>query len=733
MATAEARRGRPGQDRGRRGRAGSGGVRTCPSGRGARCARTTARTATRGTSSRTTTPARGPTDGTRTASAGICDDQQTPLLRVRVLERPRPDPEGAHLRSHRQPRATTARTPRSTGSTWTRTPTHSWMRWRYLYPQAEFPYEQLVDENAAAADSSPEYELLDTGIFDEDRYWDITVDYAKADADDIVRPGHASATPGPMRRRCTCCRPCGFATRGRGASTIDARPSPPTARRARRRLTTTLGRMRADRRRRAATPLLRQRDQRRAAVGRRRRRRSRRTASTITSSHGATTVNPAQTGTKAALLVPARRCPRRDRRDPSSACTATQARRPSTADATCWRPRSAEADEFYAALTPDRRQRRRGRGAAPGTAPGCCGRSSSTTTTWRAGSTATRLSRPRRRAGCTGRNHDWRHLNNPDVISMPDKWEYPWYAAWDLAFHCVALAHVDPEFAKEQLLLLCREWYMHPNGQLPAYEWKFSDVNPPVHAWAALRVFEIDGATDFEFLERVLHKLLLNFTWWVNRKDADGNNVFDGGFLGLDNIGPIDRSAPLPIDGVLEQSDGTAWMAMYCLDLLEIALDPGRARPRPTRISPPSSSSTSPTSPTRCTSGACGTTRTASTTTCCTATTATRIPLQLPLDGRSPTDRRHDHSRSRDPRQAAGLRRPAATGSSTTVPTTPTPSHMHERDGGEGRLLSIVSPGATATRSCVGCSTRPSSSRPTACAPCRPRTAISRSRSTSAG
>jgi hypothetical protein len=163
------------------------------------------------------------------------------------------------------------------------------------------------------------------------------------------------------------------------------------------------------------------------------------------------------------------------------------------------------------------------------------------------------------------------HLNNLDVISMPDKWEYPWYASWDLAFHCVALAHVDPEFAKSQLILLCREWYMHPNGQLPAYEWNFSDSNPPVHAWAALRVYEIAGDQDFDFLERVLHKLLLNFTWWVNRKDSEDNNLFEGGFLGLDNIGPFDRSV-LPVDGVLEQSDGTAWMAMYCQDLLELAL-----------------------------------------------------------------------------------------------------------------------------------------------------------------
>ena len=181
-----------------------------------------------------------------------------------------------------------------------------------------------------------------------------------------------------------------------------------------------------------------------------------------------------------------------------------------------------------------------------------------------------------------GRNSGWIHLNNHDVISMPDAWEYPWYAAWDLAFHCVTLAHIDPGFAKSQLILLGREWYMHPNGELPAYEWAFGDVNPPVQAWAALRIFEIEaqaraaqgepGGGDLDFLERVFHKLVLNFTWWVNRKDAEGNNLFEGGFLGLDNIGLFDRSKPLPIGGQLEQSDGTAWMAMFCLNMLEMAL-----------------------------------------------------------------------------------------------------------------------------------------------------------------
>jgi glycogen debranching enzyme len=187
---------------------------------------------------------------------------------------------------------------------------------------------------------------------------------------------------------------------------------------------------------------------------------------------------------------------------------------------------------------------------------------------------------PERRAG---RNHEWQHLYNEDVISMPDKWEYPWYAAWDLAFHAIPLALVDSEFAKAQLVLLLREWYMHPNGQIPAYEWNLGDVNPPVHAWAALRVYRIErrrrGKGDRAFLERVFHKLLLNFTWWVNRKDAEGKNVFQGGYLGLDNIGVFDRSAPMPGGGHIEQSDGTSWMAMYCLNMLAMALELAREDP----------------------------------------------------------------------------------------------------------------------------------------------------------
>jgi hypothetical protein len=194
---------------------------------------------------------------------------------------------------------------------------------------------------------------------------------------------------------------------------------------------------------------------------------------------------------------------------------------------------------------------------------------------WLAGDPTQPTPPPERREG---RNSDWTHLNNADIISMPDKWEYPWYAAWDLAFHCIPLADLDPDFAKEQLVLLTREWYMHPNGQLPAYEWNFGDVNPPVHAWAAWRVFQIDRKRrgdrgDLEFLERILHNLMLNFTWWVNRKDTEGRNLFQGGFLGLDNIGVFDRSSRLPTGGHIDQADGTSWMAMYALNLMRIALE----------------------------------------------------------------------------------------------------------------------------------------------------------------
>jgi hypothetical protein len=283
--------------------------------------------------------------------------------------------------------------------------------------------------------------------------------------------------------------------------------------------------------------------------------------------HGAPTVNPDGVGTKGALRYRLTIGPGRTRELRLRLTDGPEDLRVDWEHVLA--DRSREADQFYASLAPAASPEEAAimRQAFAGLLWGkqfyhySVGR-------WLDGDPAGPVPPAERRHG---RNAQWIHLDAREVISMPDPWEYPWFAAWDLAFHCAAITHVDPDFAKEQLLLMCREWYMHPNGQLPAYEWAFGDVNPPVHAWAALRVFEIDGGRDFEFLERIFQKLLLNFTWWVNRKDRAGANVFEGGFLGLDNIGPVDRSA-LPEGGSLEQSDGTAWMATFCLNLLEMAL-----------------------------------------------------------------------------------------------------------------------------------------------------------------
>jgi len=444
------------------------------------------------------------------------------------------------------------------------TPTHSWMRWRYLYPQAEFPYGDLLAESRRRTRHEPEYELVDTGVLDGDRYWDIITDYAKAGPDDIcIRLTVRNA--GPEQATIDVLPTLWF--RNTWSWGIDDRRPTLTAKdgavvaehHA-------LGRMMLTGN--AEPEMLFCENETNAA---------RLWGAKQTTPYpkdgiaqhvltGAATVNPDQTGTKAALryrlTVPGGNAVELQLRLARDAG-------PKWADVVA--SRHAEADAFYAALTP------------PGTSDDEAGvmRQAFAGMLWSKQFFHYDVERwldgdpaglPPPEARKTARNTEWRHLNNADVISMPDKWEYPWFAAWDLAFHCVALASVDPAFAKDQLLLMCREWYMHPNGQLPAYEWNFGDVNPPVHAWAALRVFEIDGSTDYHFLERILHKLLLNFTWWVNRKDAAGHNVFEGGFLGLDNIGPIDRSAALPVDGRLEQSDGTSWMAMYCLNLLEIAL-----------------------------------------------------------------------------------------------------------------------------------------------------------------
>jgi len=453
------------------------------------------------------------------------------------------------------------------------TPTHSWMRWRYHYPQHEFPYDDLLTTNAERGKDDPEYELVDTGVFADGRYWIVEVDYAKATPHDllmtirITNHGADEATlhvlPTLWFRNTWSWNSPGSAA----APTITGREGRLVAQSGDRTLTLAHDE--------SATQLFcdNETNTRRIwEVG----------GGTSYPKdgindhvvHGAATVNPAGHGTKASVhhvvtVAAGETCEIRLRLCEGSAEGDRTTSDLGSGFTEVVAHRRREADEFYAAIlsgvTAD--EALVARQAFAGML-WCKQLYHYDVERWLDGDPAGPPPPPEREHG---RNSGWRHLNNHDVISMPDKWEYPWYAAWDLAFHTVPLAHVDAQFAKDQLILMTREWYMHPSGQLPAYEWDFGDVNPPVHAWAAMRVFEIDGGCDFPFLERIFHKLLLNFTWWVNRKDAEGNNLFEGGFLGLDNIGPIDRSA-LPVDGRLEQSDATAWMAMFCLNMWEISL-----------------------------------------------------------------------------------------------------------------------------------------------------------------
>jgi hypothetical protein len=489
---------------------------------------------------------------------GICDDRQTlcfalafwngvdPILKERLFGLT--GPEGNHGEDVKE-------------YWWylDSTPTHSWMRWRYMYPQRAYPYDELVRVNRSRGRDQPEYELLDTGVFDDGRYWEITADYSKASPEDVlVRVQVRNAGP---ERATLDVLPTLWYRNTWSWGLGNAKPE----------LSFELGAI-------VGTKTLSCDGAPEALFCENETNFERLFGATNSTPHpkdgindrvvnGADTVNPAQTGTKAAF---------RFRLEVDAGETAVIRLRlrddpgiGSDFDAVMSQ-REQEADAFYADLTPAGASTDEARVLRQALAGMLWSKQfyHYDVLRWLQGDPAGPPPPARR---WTGRNADWTHLNNLDVVSMPDKWEYPWYAAWDLAFHCVALAHVDPEFAKSQLILLCREWYMHPNGQLPAYEWAFGDVNPPVHAWAALQVFEIDGSRDVDFLERILHKLLLNFTWWVNRKDSEGNNLFEGGFLGLDNIGPFDRSA-LPVSGTLEQTDGTAWMAEYCVGLLQLAL-----------------------------------------------------------------------------------------------------------------------------------------------------------------
>jgi hypothetical protein len=465
------------------------------------------------------------------------------------------------------------------------TPTHSYMQMLYKYPQAAFPYGDLVATNRSRSREEPEYELLDTGVFAENRYFDISVLYAKVAPEDILI--HISATNrGPDPAELHVLPVLWFRNTWAWGNPDESGPRPVLSRGEEGANYVTLTADHASlgqyllacagapgllftenetnlaRLHGVPNPVPFVKDGINDCV--------------VAGRHEA--VNPAEMGTKAAAhyrftVSPGGTATVRLRL--ASVAHAAQGGMFADFDAVFAR-RRREADEFYGALQPhslSEDQRRVQRQALAGML---------WTKQfyyydvdkWLAGDPMQPLPAPGR---AQGRNHDWTHLNTADIISMPDKWEYPWFAAWDLAFHCVALALVDPDFAKSQLILLGREWYQHPNGQIPAYEWNFGDVNPPVLAWAAWRVYEIErkqqGTGDRAFLERVFHKLLLNFTWWVNRKDSEGRNVFQGGFLGLDNIGVFDRSAMLPTGGHIEQSDGTAWMGMFCLNMLRIAVE----------------------------------------------------------------------------------------------------------------------------------------------------------------
>jgi hypothetical protein len=464
------------------------------------------------------------------------------------------------------------------------TPTHSYMRFLYKYPQAEFPYSRLVEENRRRGKRELEYELIDTGVFDEDRYFDVFVEYAKAGPEDILIRIEA-INRGPAAAPIDLLPTIWF--RNTWSWGLDERKP-----KLRRDVSTEVAAIKLDHYYYGSrwlycegTPNM---------LFSENETNNQRLFNTENQSpyvkdgindfvvHGVkTAANPDSYGTKAAghytsLVAPGKSMTLRLRL--SSAAPNSGKSLNSEFDK-LFAQRKAEADEFYRTVIPetvtaDQSQIMR---QALGGLMWSKQFYHYDINRWIKGDPAG-PDVPKERV--SGRNHEWHHLYNADVISMPDKWEYPWYAAWDLAFHCVALAIADADFAKEQLLLMTREWYMHPNGQLPAYEWAFGDVNPPVHAWAAWRVYKVEmkrrGEGDRKFLERIFQKLLLNFTWWVNRKDTEGRNVFQGGFLGLDNIGVFDRSAPLPTGGHIEQSDGTSWMGMYCLNMLAIALELAR-------------------------------------------------------------------------------------------------------------------------------------------------------------
>lgn len=454
------------------------------------------------------------------------------------------------------------------------TPTHSWMKMLYKYPQETYPYQWLIDENARRGKNDEEFELIDTGIFNNNKYYDVFVEYAKADTDDIL---------------------ISITAHNRGNEAADLHLLPTLWFRN----TWAWGRhpykpslwaedentIRVDHEKLAVQYLYQEgygellfcenetNYQRLYNVS----------GNTLYPKdgihdhiiHGANTVNPERKGTRASvyykLFVPAQ-----SQATIRLRLTNKRSDKPFADFDTLFETRKKEADEFYDDFQADIKSEdeRLIQRQALGGMLWCKQFYSYKVQQWLDGDPA---GPPPPQERQNGRNKSWKQLNNEDIISVPDKWEFPWYAAWDLAFHCVTLAMIDPDFAKQQLLMLTEEWYMNPSGEFPAYEWALSDVNPPVHAGATIRVFKQDasikGRKDYEFLEAIFHKLIINFTWWVNRKDENGSNIFEGGFLGLDNVGIFDRSTPLPPGFRLEQADATSWMAIYALNMLHIALE----------------------------------------------------------------------------------------------------------------------------------------------------------------
>jgi hypothetical protein len=454
------------------------------------------------------------------------------------------------------------------------TPTHSYLKMLYKYPQREFPYARLVEENGRRGPHQPELELIDLGVFDEGRYFDVFVEYAKAGPNDILCQ-ITLENRGPESARLHVLPQAWF----RNTWSFEPELGRPSL------AQTGPGRVKLEHPQLKtfelyfdgpAELLFTENESNVKKLWGLDGTGPYKDAFHDYVLHGRTdAVAASRRGTKVAghyrlELPPGGRKIVRLRLAQNALA------QPFADFDQIFQARLGEADEFYAELQAeigDRDARLVQRQAFAGMiwSKQYFGYD---VRRWLLGD-PNQPAPPEGRK--RGRNADWDHLVNDEVISMPDKWEYPWYAAWDLAFHCIPLALIDAEFAKQQLVLLTREWYMHPNGQLPAYEWAFGDVNPPVHAWAAWRVYQLDrkqtGRADVKFLERIFHKLMLNFTWWVNRKDAEGRNVFQGGFLGLDNIGVFDRSRPLPTGGFINQADGTAWVAMYSLNLMRIALE----------------------------------------------------------------------------------------------------------------------------------------------------------------